>query len=209
MSDASDTRSIVQTDLAISVRSATASDAPALAELVNQAYSIESFFVDGDRTNAAEIERLLDRGTFVVLEHAGGLAAAVYVERGLLGHRDPHGSPSPSAPPPLRGGVPSDPLPEMRQGFFGMLSVLPDLQGHGLGTRLVRIAEAMCESAGCHEVNLRIINLREELARWYRSLGYQEVGTTPYEHRTVKQPCHFVEMRKSLRPVTALGAVAA
>jgi len=175
MSDASDTRSIVQPDLAISVRTATAFDAPALAALVNQAYAIESFFVDGDRTNAGEIEHMLERGTFVVLEHAGGLAAAVYVER----------------------------------GYFGMLSVLPDLQGHGLGTRLVRIAEAMCESAGCLEVNLRIINLREELGRWYRWLGYREVGTTPYEHRPVKQPCHFVEMRKSLRPVTAVAAVAA
>jgi GNAT superfamily N-acetyltransferase len=168
MSEASDTRSIVQTDLAISVRSATATDAPALAALVNRAYAIEQSFVEGDRTNASEIERMLDRGTFVVLEHAGGLAAAVYVER----------------------------------GYFGMLSVLPELQGHGLGTRLVRIAEAMCESAGCLEVNLKIINLREELGRWYRSLGYAEVGTAPYEHRTVKRPCHFVEMRKTLRSVT-------
>jgi len=175
MSEASGTRSIVHSDLAISVRSATSLDAPALAELVNRAYAVESFFVDGDRTNAAEIERLLDRGTFVVLEHAGGLAAAVYVER----------------------------------GYFGMLSVLPGMQGHGLGTRLVRIAEAMCESVGCLEVSLRIINLREELGRWYRSLGYQEVGTTPYEHRpvgTVKRPCHFIEMRKRLRPITSLGA---
>ena len=56
---------------------------------------------------------------------------------------------------------------------------------------------------------LQIVNLREELGRWYRSLGYREVGTQPYEHRPVKQPCHFVEMRKSLRPVTSLGAVAA
>jgi N-acetylglutamate synthase-like GNAT family acetyltransferase len=180
MSDASDKRSIVQPDLAISVRSATASDVPALAALVNRAYSIEAFFVEGDRTDAGEIERMLERGTFVVLEHKGGLAAAVYVEH----------------------------------GYFGMLSVLPELQGHGLGTRLVRIAEALCEAVGCREVNLRIINLREELGRWYRSLGYEEVGTTPYEHRPVKQPCHFVEMRKTLRPVTAprdgqLGAVAA
>jgi GNAT superfamily N-acetyltransferase len=171
MSDASDTDRVVQIDLAISVRSATPADAPALAALVNQAYAIEAFFVDGDRTNAGEIERMIDRGTFVVLEHKGGLAGAVYVER----------------------------------GYFGMLSVLPALQGHGIGTRLVRIAEAMCESQGCLEVNLRIINLREELGRWYRSLGYQEVGTTPYEHRPVKQPCHFVEMRKSLRPVTTIG----
>jgi ribosomal protein S18 acetylase RimI-like enzyme len=168
MSEASATRSIVQTDLAISVRSATATDAPALADLVNRAYAVEQFFVEGDRTNAGEIERMLERGTFVVLEYAGGFAAAVYVER----------------------------------GYFGMLSVHPELQGHGLGTRLVRIAEAMCESAGSLEVNLKIINLREELARWYRSLGYHEVGTAPYDHRTVKQPCHFVEMRKTLRPVT-------
>ena len=175
MSDASATQSIVTTDLAISVRSATVSDAAALAALVNQAYAVEAFFVDGDRTSAGEIERMLERGTFVVLEQSGGLAAAVYVER----------------------------------GYFGMLSVLPGLQGLGLGTRLVRIAEAMCESVGCLEVNLRIINLREELGRWYRSLGYHEVGTTPYEHRPVKQPCHFVEMRKSLRRVTGAPAAAA
>lgn len=85
-------------------------------------------------------------------------------------------------------------------GYFGMLSVLPELQGMGLGTRLVRIAEALCEAQGCTEVNLKIINLREELGRWYRSLGYREVGTAPYGERAraVKQPCHFVEMRKRL-----------
>jgi N-acetylglutamate synthase-like GNAT family acetyltransferase len=177
MSEASDTRSIVQTDLAISVRTARVSDAPALASLVNRAYAVEQFFVEGDRTNAGEIERMLERGTFVVLEHAGGLAAAVYVA---------HDADAPET------------------GYFGMLSVLPELQGHGLGTRLVRIAEAICESAGCLEVTLRIINLREELGRWYRSLGYAEVGTSDYDHRSVKQPCHFVEMRKSLRPVTAI-----
>ncbi len=150
--------------LSASVRCATAADASALAELVNRAYAIESFFVDGDRTTASEIREMVAKGTFVVLEQAGGLAAAVYVER----------------------------------GYFGMLSVLPELQGMGLGTRLVRIAEAMCEADGCTEVNLKIINLREELARWYRSLGYREVGTAPYAHRPVKQPCHFVEMRKRL-----------
>jgi N-acetylglutamate synthase-like GNAT family acetyltransferase len=153
--------------LAPSVRRATVADAPALAELVNAAYAIEAFFVDGERTNAAEIAELVAKGTFVVLEHAhdtGRLGAAVYVER----------------------------------GYFGMLSVHPELQGMGLGTRLVRVAEALCEAFGSREVNLKIINLREELARWYRSLGYREVGVAPYEHRAVKQACHFVEMRKQL-----------
>ena len=179
MSDGSGTRSIVQTDLAISVRRATAADAEVLAALVNRAYAIESFFVEGDRTNAAEIGAMIEQGTFIVLEYGGGLAAAVWVET---------------------AGV---------RGYFGMLSVLPEMQKHGLGKRLVRIAEAMCEAAGCDEMTLQIINLREELARWYRSLGYVETGTKPYEHRPVKQPCHFVQMHKSLRQVTTLKAAAA
>jgi ribosomal protein S18 acetylase RimI-like enzyme len=112
-------------------------------------------------------------GTFVVLEHAAGLAAAVYVEK---------------------------------RGYFGMLSVLPGLQGRGLGKRMVRIAEALCEATGCEAITLRIINLREELGRWYRSLGYTEVAVAPYTHRPVKQPCHFIEMRRSLGPTVPLAA---
>ena len=179
MSEASGTRKSVQTDLAISVRRATAADAEVLAVLVNRAYAIEAFFVDGDRTNASEIRELIESGTFIVLECRGGLAAVVWVQ--------------------TRGA----------RGYFGMLSVLPEMQKHGLGKRLVRIAEAMCEAAGCDEMTLQIINLREELARWYRSLGYTETGTTPYEHRPVKQPCHFVQMHKSLRPITVVKAAAA
>lgn len=142
---------------------------------MNRAYAVEEFFVDGDRTNAAEIATLIDSGggTFLVLEHAGGLAAAVYVER---------------------------------SGYFGMLSVLPGLQGHGLGTRLVRIAEALSEAAGCDAMTLKIVNVRDDLGRWYRSLGYREVGTAPYTHRPVKVPCHFVEMRRALRVVETLAA---
>ena len=87
--------------------------------------------------------------------------------------------------------------------YFGMLSVLPELQGHGLGKRLVGIAEALCEAAGCETMSIRIINLREELGRWYRSLGYREIGVTPYTHRALKRPAHFVEMRQVAAPGTA------
>ena len=154
-----------------SVRKAQLADAPALAELVNRAYEIEGFFVDGQRTDAEEIARMLRKGTFLVLEHGRerpALAGAVYVEA------SPEG------------------------GRIGMLSVAPELQGMGLGTRLVRIAEAMCEAMGAPTVRLRIVNLREELGRWYRSLGYEEIGTAPYDHGRVKQPCHFVEMQRSI-----------
>ena len=157
--------------LATAVRRATAADAPALAELINHAYAVEAFFVDGARTSAAEVVQLITRGAFLVLEYEGGLAGAVYVEP---------------------------------RGYFGLLSVAPELQGHGLGTRLVRIAEAMCEALGCGAIELRIVNVREELGRWYRSLGYHEVGTAPFEG-PAKLPCHFVEMRKQLT-VTAVAA---
>lgn len=157
--------------LATAVRRATAADAPALADLVNRAYAVEAFFVDGTRTSAAEIAQLIAAGTFLVLEYDGGLAGAVYVEP---------------------------------RGYLGLLSVAPEVQGHGLGTRLVRIAEAMCEALGCREMELRIVNVREELGRWYRSLGYREVGTAPFEAPT-KLPCHFVVMRKQLA-VTAAAA---
>jgi len=169
----------VTTDLAISVRRALPADAPAVAALVNRAYQVESSFVDGDRTSGDEIRALMERGHFIVLEHSGGVAAAVFLD--------------------VQGA----------SGYLGMLSVDPEFQKHGLGTRLVRIVEALCEASGCAAVTLRIISIREELARWYRSLGYEEVGTSPYEHRPVKQPVHFVEMAKRLRPITELGAVAA
>lgn len=87
-----------------------------------------------------------------------------------------------------------------------MLSVRPELQGMGLGKRLVRIAEALAEAGGASTMTLRIINLREELGRWYRSLGYREVGTSPFNHRQAKQPCHFVDMHKDLAVAAALEA---
>jgi N-acetylglutamate synthase-like GNAT family acetyltransferase len=159
--------------LAISVRRATPQDAAALSKLVNDCYRVERFFVDGDRTNADEIAEMTRSGVFLVLEDRSGLAAAVYLER-----RD-------------------------SALYFGMLSVRADMQGLGLGTRLVRIAEAMGEAMGASEVTLKIVNLREELGRWYRSLGYRDGETSPYTHRTVKQPCHFVEMWKPLGQVAA------
>jgi N-acetylglutamate synthase-like GNAT family acetyltransferase len=152
--------------LACSVRLARSSDAGALATLVNRAYAVEEFFVEGERTTADEIARMMRSGKFVVLEDEGTLAAAVYVEA--------------------------------QRAYFGMLSVDPSCQQRGLGKRLVTIAEAWASAMGAPAVDLKIVNLREELGRWYRSLGYREVGTAPYDHRPVKRACHFVEMRKSL-----------
>ena len=162
--------------LSASVRRATVADAAALAALVNQAYAVEQFFVDGDRTNAAEIEQMMAKGTFLVLDHHARVGAAVYVTI------------------------------ESTKAYFGMLAVGSELRGHGLGTRLVRIAEAMAEAAGCEAMTMKIVNLREELGRWYRSLGYREVRTAPYTHRPIKRACRFVEMERSLGMRAVLAA---
>jgi N-acetylglutamate synthase-like GNAT family acetyltransferase len=85
----------------VRVREATADDAAAVAALVNQAFLVERFFVDGDRTSPAEIARLLETGTFLLAEAEGRLVACVFVER--------------------RG----------ERGYFGMLSVDPSRQPLG------------------------------------------------------------------------------
>ena len=148
---------------------------------MNRAYAVEEFFVAGDRTDAAEIAQMMTTGTFLVLDGVSEterrLAAAVYVT--VTGE----------------------------QGYFGMLAVGPGLQGQGIGKRMVRIAEAVAEAAGCTTMTMKIVNLREELGRWYRSLGYRETGTAPYAvPRTVKLACHFVEMARSLGAPAVMAA---
>jgi GNAT superfamily N-acetyltransferase len=64
----------------VHVRDATASDAEAIASLVNRAFLVERFFVEGDRTSLAEISRLLETGRFLLAE-TDRLVACVYVER--------------------------------------------------------------------------------------------------------------------------------
>ncbi|HUQ05016.1 MAG TPA: GNAT family N-acetyltransferase [Kofleriaceae bacterium] len=167
-------------ELAPSVRRAGVADLPALCRLVNRAYAVESFFVDGDRTGLAEVALLAEQGHFLVLdgighfsvrdgvEHGRELAASVYLR--------------------IEGG----------RGKLSMLAVAPELQRRGLGHRLVAIVEAMCSAMGCEVVELDIVNLRDELGPFYRRLGYREVGTAPYDHRPSRRECHFVRMQKSL-----------
>ena len=158
-----------------SVRVAGPADLAEVVRLVNQAYEVEAFFTDGPRTGLAEVAELTSRGDFLVLDRADGkpgLAGACFVR---IDRSERDGD----------------------RGFLAMLSVAPDLRGHGIGRRLVGVAEALCTARGCVTMALKVVNLREELPPWYRSLGYSEAGTSPYEDAT-KRPCHFIEMTKPL-----------
>jgi GNAT superfamily N-acetyltransferase len=85
------------------------------------------------------------------------------------------------------------------RGYFGPLSVDPERQGSGTGKLLVKAAEDYARAHGCRFMDLRIVNLREELPAFYRKLGYAETGTEPFpETEPTKLPCHLVCMSKAL-----------
>ncbi len=152
------------------MRTATREDVPALVRLVNLAFRVEDFFIDGDRTYPAEVETLLGKGRFLVEERDGAVVACIYYE--------------------VRG----------ERGYFGLLSVEPALQRARLGRGLVDAAEAACRAAGCRVMDLQIVNLREELPAYYSRLGYVlQPETAPFvDTWKLRRPCHFIKMTKPL-----------
>jgi len=90
---------------------------------------------------------------------------------------------------------------ELRSGraYFGLLSVHPARQGNGIGKQLIAAAEEYARGHGCTVMDIRVVNLREELPPFYRGLGYAETGTEAFpDDSPTKLPCHFVCMSKAL-----------
>lgn len=159
--------------IAASIRPARPADALEIARLVNAAYQVEAFFVDGERTSASDVLSKMNDGTFLVIDAPEGLVGAVFVDGFHLA---------------ATAGV----------ATIGMLSVAPNVARLGLGRRLLAVAEALASALGSHAARLYVVNVRTELIRWYRSLGYVEIGDAPYVHRPTKQPVHFVVLAKPL-----------
>jgi len=151
-------------------RVARSADADRIAALVNRAFLAESWFKSTDRTNASQVRELLSKGVFLLLEEDARLLACVYLE------------------------------PRGDRVYLGMLSVEQDVQGRGLGRRMMREAEDFSRRAGHVAIDLRIVHLREELPPYYRKLGYVESGTEPaQDFPGVNIPIHFVLMSKLLQ----------
>jgi len=153
----------------VRVRIAERADLESVTRLINLAFRVEEFFIEGDRIQVASVLEIAEKGSFLLAEHGGGLAGCVSVE--------------------LRGD----------RAYFGLLSVDPARQRSGIGRLLVEAAEDHARRAGCRFMDMRIVNLREELPAFYRRLGYRETGTEPVPNTVrAKLPCHFINMTKSL-----------
>jgi GNAT superfamily N-acetyltransferase len=157
-------------------RYAIEADIPEIVRIINVAFRVEDFFVNGDRTNSADIgARMADphvRFFVVDADEPGALAAAVVV--------DVHD----------------------RRGHFAMLSVDPPLQGRGLARVLMNAIEDYCRAEGCDTVEIEVVNLREELPAFYDAMGYTSSDTAPFPDKAkLRRDAHMVRMTKRLTPL--------
>jgi N-acetylglutamate synthase-like GNAT family acetyltransferase len=152
------------------IRVADPGDAEAIRAVINAAFrKAEGFLLDRDRIDLPTVQALLGAGTFLVAEENGAVMGCVQLE--------------------LRG----------QRSYLGLLSVNPDCQKSGLGSKLMTAAEEYCAKAGSRFMDLRIVSVRKELPDFYHRRGYVETGTTPFTPGLEpKQPCHFVNMSKRL-----------
>jgi ribosomal protein S18 acetylase RimI-like enzyme len=87
--------------------------------------------------------------------------------------------------------------------YLGMLSVKPDIQGGGIGKKLLQAAEDHARRKGCNSIVMTVISLRSELIAWYERNGYQDTGERkpfPDDEKFGKpvQPLTFVVLKKQI-----------
>lgn len=96
-----------------------------------------------------------------------------------------------------------------RVGVLWALRVLPPLQGFGVGTRLVRVAELWLEQHGYDLAELGVEEKNPDARRLYERLGYRCVGEEwqDEEHGGhVREPILVWVLRKELRPQREVAA---
>jgi len=154
----------------MNIRIATLEDAQTLAEIINRAFVVEAFFKIGDRTSADDVTSLMRAGgSFLIAEDDGKAIGCVFVK--------------------TKGTT----------GYFGMLSVDPQQQGKGLGRLLIDASEGRLRELGCRQVEIEVVNLREDLLPFYERFGYTKTEERPFTSpERASQPCHFIVMTKPL-----------
>ena len=169
-------------------RAATPADIDAIVALVTSAYrgdssragwTTEADFLDGNRIDREVLRTDIERPRSNVLlaERDGELLACAHVSE------------------------------EDGAGYFGMFSVVPGLQGGGIGKRVL----AECERIARDEwqlpaMRMTVIDIRNELIDFYERRGYRRTGifkSFPYGDARFGQPLRddlrFEVLEKKLR----------
>jgi GNAT superfamily N-acetyltransferase len=186
MASAGLTRTGAESEFTISA--ASSADVASLVALVNSAYrgessrrgwTTEEHLVGGQRTDEAAIARdLCTQGQVVLL-----------LRRDTL----------------LCGCVMLEDKPQ-RTCYLGLLTVRPDLQGAGIGRRLLSAGEDWAAAHfGSNCVEITVVEQRLELIAWYQRRGYQMTGETrpfPYNDERFGLPkrddLRFVVLRRRI-----------
>jgi GNAT superfamily N-acetyltransferase len=167
----------------LSITKAEKKDAAAITQLINDAYmadaaspgwTSEGHYMEGQRTVAADIERLLDKpdtDNFKYGTADGEIVGFVSLEK------------------------------HEQFIYLGLLTVSPHLQAGGIGRRLLEFAEAYAVSNHIPAISITVVNIRHELIAWYERRGYHLTGKTiafPKGHNRPKVPVHLAEMKKEI-----------
>ncbi|WP_338675050.1 GNAT family N-acetyltransferase [Streptomyces sp. SCSIO 30461] len=147
-------------------REGTEADVAALVALVDRAYrgdssrsgwTNEADILDGNRTDHDDMLAVIGKAdsTMLVVEDGDGVPVACF----QLEHRGD-------------------------AAYFGMFAVRPDLQGAGLGRRIIAEAERRArETWSAREMHMTVLSVREDLIAWYERRGYRRTGrTTPFPY---------------------------
>ena len=145
-------------DSPLQFRDATRADVAAVVALVESAYrgddsragwTTEADLLEGRRTGPDEIEAILAReqSRLLLVERDGELLACAHVA--------------------VEDGA----------GYFGMFSVLPRLQGGGIGSRVLAEAERIAtRDWQCPSMRMTVIDIRDDLIPFYLRRGYRRTG---------------------------------
>lgn len=138
---------------------ATIADIPAIIGLLNSAYrgegskqgwTTEAHLIAGEtRTDENSVKEVIEKEGSVLLKYSneqGQVIGCVNLQQ--------HGN----------------------KVYLGMFAVSPQLQGGGIGKKLLYAAEEYTKQSGATAIYMTVISVRKELVGWYKRHGYVDTG---------------------------------
>lgn len=168
----------------LTFRIAERQDAPAIAALIESGYrgdesrrgwTTEAHLIEGNRTSVAEIEAHIadTNARFLMAFEDAALIGCALIKN------------------------------EEGEGYFGMFTVKPALQGGGHGKQILAHAEQKIrELWNPNRIAMTVISIREDLVAYYERRGYVRTSTKPFpfdrEPGAKRQDFHFVVLTKNV-----------